>query len=189
MRRTVLAACAMMFALLAAHAGADTPPFAPADNGVTKMLKLIGWIGSLDDLSMTTNKLPAAMGLPPTPRVEYFEKDGKQAKNWTEYLRNAPIWPGAKSTINYTVFEPDGPAGQYRRAGISFDLNTSEACVRITDMIARFGRPTMFYPVTDGGGLSHEWTLREIPSKILASGYFGPSDSGYAQFLGVREAR
>jgi len=189
MRRTGLAACAIAVALAAAHAGAETPPFAPADSGMTKVLKLVAWLGSLDDLSAATDTLPEGLGLRATPKVEYFEKDEKQLKNWTDYLSDAPIWPGGKSTIAYTVFDPDGPAGSDWRARIILELDVGEACIRMADMVSQFGKPIESVPLTDGAGESFVWTLKKMPWALQVDADFGVRNQNCTSQLFVTEYR
>jgi hypothetical protein len=186
MRQTALAAFALALAL-SMQASAE-PPFTPDDSGVTKVLKLVAWIGSLDDLSAATVTLPAALGVPATPRVVYYDLNGKQTKDWTEYLSNAPIWPGAQSTVQYRIPEADGPAGR-ARASVFIGLNSAEACIHLADMISRFGKPAETHLVTDGAGLSYSWALRQTPWKTGVGGYFGRHDKDCAASLSVGELR
>jgi len=188
MRQALLATCAISLLLSTAYAAAETPPFAPSDSGVTKVLKLVAWIGSLNDLSAAPQILPSALGLPADPKPYYYERDGKQAKDWTDYLDDAPVWPGAKSTIQYSIPEADGPAGT-ARATIFIRLNKVEACVHMADMISSLGNPAETYFVTDGGGEAYGWVLRQTPWKTVVSGYFGRNGRDCAGDLSVGELR
>jgi len=175
--RVIVVACAVALFPLSARSDAITLPFASNDTGVTKILKLIEWVRAADDLAAMSDALPNALGLSKASRIYYTEVDGKQVKDWTDYLLKAPIWPGAQSTMDYTVPEPNAPAGHWR-ADIRLYLNSSEACVQMGDMVSRFGEPTDTYIVTDGGGRSYEWKLREKPWKTVVGGYFGPNNKG-----------
>jgi hypothetical protein len=191
MRQTALAAFALALAL-SMQASAETPPFTPDDSGVTKVLKLVQWIGALDDMSAATDTLPNALGLRSDPIVRYWDHDGKKTKVNTEYLTHAPIWPGARSTIQYTVSE-DGFASLPLRARtyILIELNPAEACIHMADMVSSLGKATEDHPVTDDEqGLYDDWVLRQTPWKTIVQGYFGLSNNGGClKSLSVNELR
>jgi hypothetical protein len=186
-RRTGTAACAIAVALVAARAGAETPPFAPADDDATKVLKLVAWLGSLGDVSAAADTLPGALGLRATPKVGYFEKDGKQLKVSTDYLSDAPIWPESTSKINYTVFEP--VADSSWRARIIIEPHGEAVCIKMADMVSRFGKPTDSSMLSDGAGEDFIWTLQKKPWATQVSAYFGVQNQGCTSQLFITEYR
>jgi hypothetical protein len=186
MHYTILIACAFALAQSPARADTATLVFNPEDSGSTKVIRLIEWVASLDDLAKASDILPRALGGSQTPQVYYAEVNGKQIKDWTDFLLDAPIWPGSRSKMDYTVLEPDGPAGDWR-ADIRFYLEESEACVRKADMVSRFGPPTDSRIIPDAATISYGWQLRQTPWKTMVWGEYGEDDSGCDAYLTVVE--
>ncbi len=184
MRRAILAA--VVFSFFSAASYAAEPVFEVNDGGAIKIVKLIRWVAKIDDLAGASDTLPRALGLPASNEVYFADINGKKVKDWTSVLRNAPVWPGAKSTLDYTVFEPDGPAGSWR-ADIAFYLEPSEVCIHLQDLEAALGAPTATGLVTDGGGATHGWQLRQAPWRTVLWGYFGRLETGCDSHLKLIE--
>jgi hypothetical protein len=59
----------------------------------------------------------------------------------------------------------------------------------LADVIAHFGKPTETNLVTDGGGVSYSWTLRQIRWKTGLDSYLGPPGGDCAGYLSIGELR
>jgi len=160
--------------------------FTPDDSANKKVLKLIEWVASVNDLAKATKSLPNALGISQPPNTAYADVNGRHIKDWTDYLYDAPIWPGAKSKLEYTVPKPGAPADSWR-ADIRFylDLNEREVCIHKADLMSLFGPPRLL-PGGDGP-IDYAWVLRSDPYETIVLGNFGFDGTDCDPYLTIIE--
>jgi hypothetical protein len=185
---------AAALAVLTACAPPPKPPFDLAHLTPGKVLDVIEWLGSLD----LSRPEPVMEGLHLTPELksQVANLNGREVLNITKIYLDS-MGNGSKTTFDYAIYDPRGPAahgrrGEIIRAFIRWDLRSEGTyvhpvtCVRVQDLQKRFGSPVNKTVIPDFGGASFEFRVSSQGGwQTYTAGYEGPD--GCINTLTIRQ--
>lgn len=188
--RVMLAAFAA--ALLAACTTSPAPPFDLSESSPEKVLDMVDWLGSLDDLTQAS-VVTTGLGLAPNPKNAFLQKNGVSVPNATYILELVPITPGSPARINYALFDPRGvaahwPFGPESITRATLDLYSLPVCITKNAVDRRFGSPVKQFLITDGGGRRYEWRIGHWWASwrtYMATNFVPDDDRGCATYLSI----